>query len=217
MDVNWLHDLRLPLQLIQSGAQLARIALDDPAMNPSEYLEMVSENVSQLKAMLDGAMMKTNAPRRVDVGACMRGLCLRCQGYAAERGVVLHYAQSADAIEIFGDETLLSRAALNLLMNALRFTPSGGRVEARCAALGDFVELTIRDGGPGIPTERMPYIFLRGETDGGAGYGLPSTLDCAAALGGTLSVKNCPTGGSVFTLRLPVDVGVGAQVMTESG
>ena len=157
MDVNWLHDLRLPLQLIQSGAQLARLALDDPAMDPAEYLEMVSENVSQLKAMLDGAMLKTNAPRRVNVGACVRGLCLRCQGYAAERGVVLHYAQSADAIEIFGDETLLSRAALDLIMNALRFSPSGGGVAVRCTALGDFVELSVTDRGAGsIFTLRLP-------------------------------------------------------------
>lgn len=206
MDAEFLHDLRLPLQLIQSGAQLAQLALDDPTLNPAEYLALVTENVRALRGMLDGAMVSAgeNRARRVDVSATLRGLCLRCQGYAAERRVSLTYRSGMEGVEICADETLLSRAALNLIMNALRFTPAGGRVEARCAALGDFVEIAVADGGPGIPPERVPYIFLRGETDGGSGFGLPSALECAEAMGGAILVTSPPGGGSTFTLRLPV-------------
>ena len=203
MDVEWLHDLRLPLQLIQSGAQMARLALEDPTLNAAEYLDLVAENAAQLRRMLDGAMASPG-PGRVDVCTIIKGLCGRCRGYTAQRGVALEFHSNADRIELLAEEPLLARAALNLIMNALRLTPSGGRVAVRCAALGDYVEISVRDGGPGIAPERLPYLFLKGETDGGAGYGLPSAMDCAEALGGSIAVESTPGDGATFTLRLPV-------------
>lgn len=205
MDAEFLHDLRLPLQLIQSGAQMARLALDDPGLNPSEYLDMVAENAAQLRRMLDGAMAEAGgAPRRVDAVAVVRALCRRCSGYARERGVGLAFHANVDALPMLLDEDRLSRAVLNLMMNALRFSPAGGRVAVGLRALGDFIEITVEDDGPGVAPERLPYLFVRGETTGGSGYGLPAAMDCARALGGSLTAALRQSGGMAFTLRVPL-------------
>ena len=71
-------------------------------------------------------------------------------------------------------------------------------------ALGDFAEICVSDDGAGIPPERLPYVFLRGETEGGHGYGLPIALRLARAMGGDLSAASQRGKGSAFTLRLPV-------------
>ena len=102
------------------------------------------------------------------------------------------------------DEDMLCRILLNLISNALRFTPAGGRIRVGWRAMGDSVEVSVADGGPGIPPERLPYLFLAGETDGGHGYGLPSAMEGARLLGGDLSATSAPGQGSTFTLRLPV-------------
>ena len=108
------------------------------------------------------------------------------------------------ALNMAMDEDMLARILLNLISNALRHTPKGGRVSVNWTALGDFVEITVSDTGEGIPRERQGYIFLPGESDGGHGYGLPIAQRLARALGGELSVASVPGQGSAFTLRLPV-------------
>ena len=102
------------------------------------------------------------------------------------------------------DEDMLSRVLLNLISNALRFTPRGGQVRVSWQAMGDFAEICVADDGAGIAPERLPYVFLRGESDGGHGYGLPIALRLARAMGGDLTVRSQRGQGSAFTLRLPV-------------
>ena len=71
-------------------------------------------------------------------------------------------------------------------------------------ATGDFAEVTVSDTGAGIPADRLPYVFLRGETDGGNGYGLAIARRLARELDGELTARSAPGLGSTFTLRLPV-------------
>ena len=78
------------------------------------------------------------------------------------------------------------------------------RIRVTLTALGDAVELTVADTGAGIPPERQPYVFLRGESDGGHGYGLPIARDLARRMGGELTLRSRPGMGSAFTLRLPI-------------
>lgn len=206
MNAEFVHDLRLPLQLIQSGVQMARLAMEDPTLDAAEYLDMATENAALLRRMLDDALAASGrtAARRVDAVACLRALCRRCEGYARERGVALRFDANVDALWMVVDEDRLSRATLNLTMNALRFAPANGRVTVRLCATGDFAEISVEDDGPGIAPERLPYLFLRGETEGGDGYGLPAALDCARALGGTLRTEAGAVGGARFVLRVPV-------------
>ena len=204
MDMELLHDLRLSLQLIQASAQMLELSGHDGATRG--YLDALMEGAAQMGRLLDGALKRHEAPapEPVELMGCLRALCLRCRDYAAARGVALALSGNVDALTLAADGDALARVLLNLLMNAIRFSPAGGRVAVRCTALGDFAEIAVTDDGPGIAPERLPYVFLRGETDGGHGYGLPAAMEGARTLGGSLSAHSRPGAGSTFTLRLPV-------------
>lgn len=204
MDMELIHDMRLSLQLIQASGQVLGLSIADGEARGC--LDMLMEGAAQLRRMLDAALSGP-IPRTVepmDIVDDVRTLCGLCSDYAARRGVGLEFASNVDALAMVADRDRLRRVMLNLIMNAIRFSPADGTVVARCMALGDFVELSVTDAGRGIEPERLPYIFLRGETDGGAGYGLPSAMDGARGMGGSLSARSSPGKGSTFTLRLPV-------------
>ena len=203
------HDLRMPLQLIYSSAQMLKLSKSDPTLDAAVYMDMLMESVEHMNHMLDvalescGRACRQEQPRLVDadLAACVRQLCLRCTPYAEQAGVALTWWGNVSTLYMALDEDMLSRVLLNLIANALRFTPRGGLVRVSWRAMGDFVELCVSDNGAGIPPERLPYIFLRGESDGGHGY-IAQRL--ARAMGGELSVSSRPGNGSAFTLRLPV-------------
>ena len=203
MDMELLHDLRQALQLIQASAQMLELSGDGQARG---YLDALMEGAAQMGRLLDGALERREVRESepVELMGFLRALCLRCRDYAAARGVALALFGNVDALMLAADGDALARVMLNLVMNAIRFSPPEGRVAVRCTALGDFAEIAVTDDGPGIAPERLPYVFLRGETDGGHGYGLPAAMEGARTLGGSLSARSSPGEGSTFTLRLPV-------------
>lgn len=203
MDMELLHDLRQALQLIQTSAQMLELSGDGQARG---YLDALMEGAAQMGRLLDGALERREVRESepVELMGFLRALCLRCRDYAAARGVALALFGNVDALMLAADGDALARVMLNLVMNAIRFSPPEGRVAVRCTALGDFAEIAVTDDGPGIAPERLPYVFLRGETDGGHGYGLPAAMEGARTLGGSLSARSSPGEGSTFTLRLPV-------------
>lgn len=203
------HDLRMPLQLIFSCARLLRLELDADASPAGAYAELLMDGVRQLEALLNGSLSAPDAPPRlapVDLAACARALCRRCEPCAAQKGVTLRCTGNVAALAVITDEDRLCRILLNLLSNALRFTPAGGRVDVRLTALGDRAELSVADTGVGIPPERLPFVFLDGETTGGHGHGLAIAQRLARELGGTLRAESAPGKGATFTLRLPVGI-----------
>jgi len=206
------HDLRVPLQLICASAQMLKLSRQDPTLDGDAYADMLLQSVEHMRRMLDGALetcgraARPERPRPVnaDLVACLRQLCQRCRPCADRDGVALDCGGNVAELTMALDEDMLSRVLLNLISNALRFTPRGGRVSVRWRALGDFVEISVADTGADISPERLPYVFLRGESDGGHGYGLPIAQRLARAMGGSLTAASNPGSGSVFTLRLPV-------------
>lgn len=206
------HDLRMPLQLIRSSAQMLRLSLEDGSVDQRTYVDILEDSVEHMRRLLDGALegcgraLAAQGPRPVsgDLVAVVRQLCASCRPYARQCGVSLRCGGNVAALRMALDADVLSRILLNLISNALRYTPAGGRIRVGWRAMGDAVEVSVADGGPGIPPERLPYVFLRGETDGGHGFGLPIARELAASLGGALTARSTPGKGSVFTLRLPV-------------
>ena len=209
MDVEWAHDLRMPMQLIQSSAQMLRLALDDPSLDGRAYADMLLASVRQAQRLLEHALderVANAAPRlrNADLVAVVRGMCRDCRACADERGVALRYSGNVASLTMALDADALTRVLLNLIANALRFTPRGGEIDVTLTARGDAVEIDVADTGAGIPVERQPWVFLRGESDGGHGHGLPIARELARAMGGELTLHSVPGRGSAFTLRLPV-------------
>ena len=112
---------------------------------------------------------------------------------------------------ILGDAQWLRQALINLLDNALHYTPSGGAVPVRLQAVGEGVAVAVEDTGHGIEPEHLPHLFerfyrtdwARAKDAGGTGLGLPIVKEIAEAHGGTISVTSQVDKGSVFTLRFP--------------
>jgi hypothetical protein len=134
---------------------------------------------------------------------------------AAQSGVELVFDAPRGATLVDGNVGLLERALANLVDNALRHTPPGGRVQVSLAASGPGrVELNICDSGEGIAPEHQRRIFERfyqvpgrRSGHGGAGLGLAITQRIVTLHGGTLSVQSEPGRGACFRLSLPAAAG----------
>ena len=198
------HDLRMPLQLMLSCAQLLRAepgVADTPAC---AYADLLMDSVRAAQDMLERRLAPTEPARReaVELSGHLRRLCLRCAPEARSRGVRLTCRASAEPLAARLDAAALDRILMNLIANALRFTPPGGTVLVRLRALGDAAEIDVIDDGPGIPPEKLDRVFLEGETTGGHGLGLPIAAALARRLGGALTAASTPGRGATFTLRL---------------
>lgn len=204
-----MHDLRMPLQLICSCGQLLEEEVGENE-RAQEYIKMLLNGAAEMQRMLSGALEASrpgaDAVRfaRVDLISRTWEICARCQLYAGRKDIRLGFHANADRLELALDEEKYTRILMNLLSNALKFTPEGGRVRVQVRALGDFAEVRVSDNGCGIAPDRIDSIFEPHETDGGYGYGLYIARAYAHMLGGELRAASEPLHGSAFTLRLPV-------------
>lgn len=208
-DAELLHDLRMLLQVMTSGAQLLEVEVGENE-RARGYVRMLQNGAAEMHRMLTGAL-ETSRPEAgplkletCDLVGLTWEICAQCRLSAQRRGVRLGFRANADRLEMALDEGKYARILMNLLSNALKFTPGGGSVQVSVHILGDFAEVTVEDDGCGIAGERLNSIFELHETDGGYGYGLYIARAYAEAMGGTLSVRSEPGEGSAFTLRLPV-------------
>jgi len=204
-----MHDLRMPLQLMVSCAQLLEMEVGENE-RAKGYVQMLLGNAMEMQRMLAGTMERlrpeSGAPKFVRSDLVQRTweIYTRCQLYAGRKGVHLGFHANCDRLALALDEEKFGRILLNLVSNALKFTPAGGQARISVRALGDFAEVEVSDNGCGIPPERLGSIFDLHETDGGYGYGLYIARAYARQLGGSLDAVSAPGEGSTFTLRLPV-------------
>lgn len=168
-----------------------------------------------VKDSLDFARIESGhlrlAPGPVDARALVRRAVGLFQPLADERGLALELRVEADAPTAFeADERLVERLLHNLIGNALKFTPRGGRVTASVASRGDQIEFVVEDDGPGIPESQRALIFERFrqlETPGpksGFGLGLSICAKIVKLHRGVIWVEPGPVVGSRFIARLPL-------------
>jgi len=121
--------------------------------------------------------------------------------------------QTEPTPRVLGDAQWLKQAVINLLDNAIRYTPPGGEVTVRLRATDEGVAISVEDTGPGIESQHVPHLFerfyradfARARDCGGTGLGLPIVKGIADAHGGTITLETEVGKGSVFTLLLPAD------------
>ncbi len=202
MNLHLAHDMRTPLQLINSCAQMIQAELDDPSQPASRYARLLMENVQYLNDMVTAQL--DEACGCSDVVHLARSLCRRMDGEAVARGVVLLFSSNTAALRMQLDSTKFVRALQNLVANALRFTPEGGMIRVQIKTRGDTVEVSVSDTGPGIDPARQKRIFSPGETQGGYGLGLSIVRRLVKQMGGCISTESTPGKGAVFVLRLPI-------------
>src|SRR5262249_16737647 len=130
---------------------------------------------------------------------------------ARETGASLRLA-GAEPAAVIGQPRSLWRALLNLVDNAVKYTPAGGKVELTLTGRDGRAELSVQDTGPGIDPAQLERIFqpfvrlddARARAQGGAGLGLAIARSIVVAHGGVLDVESTPGAGSRFIIRLPL-------------
>ena len=208
------HELRTPLTAIRGHvAALREGVIDDAAMQEAS-LGVIGEEAMRLERLVGDVLdlAKLDAHRftvlheEVDMGQ----LCERAYAAFAEvaRKRVMDYRLDARARPVIvtdGDRVL--QIISNLLSNAFRWTPEGGRVELALSEDGGWVSVVVSDSGPGITAAERDRIFrpFWSRDGGGTGLGLAIARELAVALGGGLDVRSEPGLGSRFELVLPAE------------
>jgi len=147
--------------------------------------------------------------RRVPVAEAIDAAETVVAPIATSRGVELKAQHDVHEF-VLADPVKLRQILINLLTNAVKFTPKGGTVGLSCDGTGKWVSLHISDVGPGIQSEDLPKIFEPFvqlgipmlDSLGGSGLGLPISREFASAMGGEIEVESDPGHGSTFTLKL---------------
>jgi signal transduction histidine kinase len=206
------HEVRTPLTVLLGEVE----ALEDGVVAPDpERLASLHEEVLRLAALvedLDAIAAAEAAGRSLDrepvdlaavAAAALRGL----EEQVAEAGIELE--TQLTQVTVLGDRRRLEQVVRNLLANAVKFSPSGGRIAVRVDASDDDAVLTVVDDGPGIPEAELPHVFERfwrgraAAGTAGSGVGLAVVAELVAAHGGVATADNARGGGARLTVRLP--------------
>jgi signal transduction histidine kinase len=213
------HQLRTPITRIRGELELLlREELPDRTRGQLERVQEELERLTRtcgrllLLARLDQQAAEAGLlEERTDLAEVVANLLDYMGPVALERRITLRGGR-ATAASVRGSRHLLSEAVLNLLDNAIRFTPEGGTVTVSTDLVGDAVRLSVEDGGPGVPPEERERIFAPfyripraagGESDSGSGLGLAIVTAIARAHRGSVEFAEAPAGGSVFCMVLP--------------
>lgn len=206
------HELRTPLTVVQGGleamldgvhpADAAHLA---PLLAETAVMRRLLDDLRTLSLADAGALTLHREP--ADLAAIVREAAASQAPIAAAKGVVLE-APDEERLVTSVDPVRVREIVANLLANAIRHTPAGGRVRVEARAEGDDVELVVRDTGDGIAPEDLARVFDRYERradSGGSGLGLAIVRDLAAAHGGTVTAESegVPGRGATLRVRIP--------------
>ncbi|MGO9452165.1 MAG: ATP-binding protein [Candidatus Binataceae bacterium] len=211
------HELRTPLTSMALSAELLR--RDEASFNPrqQELLEAILDECARIKLLSDnllklarGEMAAISVRRdQLDLRKIVEDVVHRFQLQADERQIRL-VRNLQPLPEMSGDSIKLSWVVSNLIGNALRYTPAGGKIEVVARPADGNVRLEVADSGPGIPSAIRDHIFERfaqynadGLEKGSAGLGLAIAKDIVAAHGGRIFVESEEGAGSRFVVELP--------------
>lgn len=212
------HDFRSPLTIalgtlravedMGAGHPLAAddLALVEGGVRNCRRLETLICAYLDTNRLEDGAMPVHSGA--VEIEKLIDGVVGELAPAARTGGQTLTFSAPA-ALAARADPELLSRALSNILGNALKFTPSGGRISVDASLLGKDVLIHVCDNGPGISAHDLPYIFDRyyqGDSGGrrqGLGLGLTFCRAAMRAMGGEVTVESDEGKRTVFILRLP--------------
>jgi two-component system, sensor histidine kinase len=225
------HELRNPLSAISSGAALLALPGAGPEsvtrarqiiQRQTQHLSRIVDDLLDLSRAMSGKILLSR--KRLDLGRLVSG-CLdtfRATGRTAGYDIGVQVAPAW----VDGDATRLEQVATNLIDNALKYTPSGGRIAIGIAEDGEDIVLSVSDSGVGIAPDLLPHVFdvfVQGaisidRSQGGLGIGLSLVRRLVELHGGSVSASSAGnSGGSTFEIRLPRSVPAAADLPADDG
>jgi signal transduction histidine kinase len=215
------HELRTPLNAIAGYTELLEMGLRGPLTDAQrrdlarirssgQHLLGLISGVLDLNRIERGQVMYSLAP--IAVEPFLSDLDALISPQAAAKSLTLDYVSSDPSLTVMADREKLRQIILNLLSNAIRYTPSGGQITLTSSAVSDSeVEICVEDTGPGIPEPRRAQVFepfvqldrSLTQPQEGLGLGLAISRDLARGMRGELKLAASRTGGASFHLTLP--------------
>jgi signal transduction histidine kinase/CHASE3 domain sensor protein len=217
------HELRTPLQAALGFSQLVRAGVyGDINAHQAEVLGRVERSQTHLARLIDDildfARLEAGrvrlAPEAVRVADIINDLAPLVEPQASAKDIELALLPPSDSLRVFADAHRLRQILVNIVGNAIKFTPEAGSIRVGAMRVGSSVVISVRDDGMGIPADRLQSIFepfvqvddRLTRTASGAGLGLAISRDLARAMGGDITVESELRRGSTFSVRLPLYV-----------
>jgi PAS domain S-box-containing protein len=208
------HDLRNPLGVIRNGAELlGDSGLEEGQRRFTRMILRAADGMNRLIGdLLEITRIETGSLRlergAVRVGTLVEEAAAMLEPLAAARQITLEVRVHDPDVEIQADAGRLNQVLSNLVGNALKFTPPGGRVLIRSEALGDEARFAVIDTGPGVKPEEIPHIFGRfwqadRRDDRGVGLGLAIAKGLVEEHGGRIWVESTAGEGARFYFTIP--------------
>lgn len=212
------HELRTPLAILQGKLE----SIQEGVISPDEetILELTDEvyrlsrlvkDLQQL-SLAEAGKLSLNL-KQVDIGLLIERVCRQLQWLAEEKEIKLQYDHVPTKCILPIDTDRMTQVIVNLVGNALRYTPEKCLVEVSAQQHGHFLIIQVADTGQGIPEEVLPSIFdrfykgdpSRSRNESGTGLGLSIAKGFVEAHGGTIAVESQRSKGTIFTVTLPME------------
>lgn len=210
------HDLRNPVNAIMMSAEaiIRKGLLEDSSNRMLSVIRRSANTMEQLiRDLLDVTQIEAGRlaihRKKVAIAPLFTEVQESFDAQARANGVTLDVESEPSGAEIFADHGRVVQVLANLIGNALKFTPRGGRIGLRSRTVGDFVELSVADTGPGIPAEQLPRVFDRfwqadrRSPGPGVGLGLAIVRGIVDAHGGHAEAESTVGKGTIFRVSLP--------------
>ncbi len=212
------HELRTPLSSIKVLAETLQGGASDDSGVAREFLDKIDAEVDKLNQLV----LELGELSRIESGEVpfdIKPIATsdvisragdRMQAQAERAGLELTVSVSPDLPKVMADEARIEQVLINLLHNAIKFTPPGGKVSLYVEAMGDNVGVSVADTGVGIPADDLPRIFERfykvdrARTGTGTGLGLAIAKHIIEAHGGQIWAESVEGKGSAFHFTLPL-------------
>ncbi len=216
------HELRTPLTAIRGFAETLVDGVPDEAMR-ARFIQTIHFNAQRLHALVEDLLQLSHAESPdseleivpIDAVELARGVIAGLESRAAEKVQELELVVEGRADLALADPRALDQVLVNLVDNAIKYTPDCGRIEVRAKREAGCVVLEVKDTGPGIPEKHLDRIFERfyrvdkgrARAQGGTGLGLSIVRHLVARMGGEVSVRSTVGEGTTFVVRLEAAVG----------
>ncbi|PIP33396.1 hypothetical protein COX22_04555 [Candidatus Falkowbacteria bacterium CG23_combo_of_CG06-09_8_20_14_all_49_15] len=216
------HELRTPLTIIKGNIDLAIQEINNQAGAVPEIYQVITGEIDRLGNIITDLTMLSNMDVRnetlhyekINLFHLLQRIVRSLRVLADQKHIILTPLRPARQVVVAGDEAKLEKLLLNIVRNAIKYTPPRGRVRIWAESDGAQARLSVQDNGIGIPDKDQPYIFerfyrvdkSRSREEGGTGLGLSIAKWIAEAHGGQITIQSALGKGSKFTVHLPFNL-----------
>lgn len=213
------HELKTPLTSIQGFVETLKAGAADQKPVRDKFLDIIEIESARLSALIDDLLTLSAIENRtqfvsqdrIDVTRSVREVLEMLSEQALRKGITLTLDAPSELSPLEGNTGWFKQMLINLVDNAIKYTPDQGMVHVELAEHQEVLEIRVADNGIGIEPEYLDRLFerfyrvdkARSREVGGTGLGLAIVKHIAIAMGGQVAVTSAPGEGSVFTLRLP--------------